>query len=66
MKGKNGGLAVLAKYGKAYFAELGRKGGIATAKKYQLVPVRQNTFAMVERETGKVKCIIGADQWTNI
>jgi hypothetical protein len=52
--GRLGGISTLQKNGAEYMAGLARKGAEALHKKYRLVPIGQNDFALVERETGKV------------
>jgi hypothetical protein len=51
---RNGGLALLLRYGPAHFAELGRKGAAVFHKKYRLQPINTSDFAIVDRETGKI------------
>lgn len=58
--GRLGGLTTAKKYGRSYMAELARRGAIAFHKKYRLVPINRNDFAIVNRLTGKtINTIIG-------
>ena len=56
--GHKGGKRTVKKYGKRYMRRLGAWGGHRTRSTYQLVPVDQNDFAMVHRETGQVKAYL--------
>jgi len=46
-----GGLALVSKRGKEYMKQIGSKGGKATWKKYYLIPIGINDFAIVDKET---------------
>lgn len=56
--GRAGGLANVARHGPAHMAAIGRKGGRSTQRKYKLEPIGQSGWAMVDRQTGKVKNFI--------
>lgn len=56
--GSLGGKKTVKRYGKRYMRRLGAWGGHRTRSTYRLVPVDQNDFAMVHRETGKVKAFL--------
>jgi hypothetical protein len=53
--GSKGGKKTLKRYGKRYMKKLARWGGHALHRTYRMVPVDQNDFAFVNRETGQVK-----------
>lgn len=53
--GRLGGLATLAKHGRAYFSTIGKKGAAVLWRRYQLTPAGLRGWALVDRETGKVK-----------
>lgn len=53
--GSLGGRATVAKYGRSYMAEIGRRGAEALYKRYNLVPAGVAGWALVDRENGKVK-----------
>lgn len=57
--GRLGGLATVEKYGKPYMAEIGRKGACVTWQRYTILPVGIGAYALVDRESGKVKSISG-------
>lgn len=51
--GRRGGLTTVKKHGIEYMREIGRRGAQAFHAKYQLVPLSNNDFAIVERETNR-------------
>lgn len=56
--GRAGGRATLAKHGRGHFQSIGSKGGRVLHERYRLVPVAQDDFALVHRETGQVKAFL--------
>jgi general stress protein YciG len=56
--GRAGGLATLGKYGRVFFQDIGKKGGVTLHQRYQLVPVGRNDFALVHRETGHTRALL--------
>lgn len=53
--GRRGGLATVRKYGREHMSTIGRAGGHALHKLYALVPMGQDDFVLVHRETGVAK-----------
>lgn len=53
--GSRGGRATVAKYGRPYMAEIGRRGAEALYRRYNLVPNGVAGWALVDRETNQVK-----------
>ena len=53
--GHKGGKRTVKKYGKRYMRRLAKWGAHCMHRKYAMVPVAQNNFAYVYRETGVVK-----------
>lgn len=47
---RSGGMALLEKYGKDHFKEIGRKGGKKTHSLYFMYPVDLNKFVFIPRE----------------
>jgi hypothetical protein len=58
--GRLGGLATVARHGKAHMQTIGKSGAVTTWQRYELQPAGLNGWAMVDRKTGKVKATIGA------
>lgn len=56
--GSAGGKALVAKRGREYMAEIGRRGAIALHARYRLVPIGTSDFALVDRETGQHRASI--------
>jgi hypothetical protein len=56
--GRRGGLATLARHGKEYMREIGKKGAKVFHLRYRLEPVNLNDFAVVHRETGEIKAYL--------
>jgi general stress protein YciG len=56
--GRRGGLMTLKRYGRKHFQELGRRGAHVMHSTYDLVAVDLNDFALVHKQTGKVKAYI--------
>lgn len=56
--GRLGWLATVKKYGKRYMKRLGKWGAHRMHATYRMVPVDQNDFALVHRETGEVKAFL--------
>ena len=56
--GSKGGKRTVKRYGKRYMRRLAKWGAHVMHSKYQLTPVDLNDFALVERETGKVKAYL--------
>lgn len=54
--GRLGGLATVAKHGPAHMAAIGRRGAAALWARYDLAPAGLTGWALIERETGAVKC----------
>lgn len=63
--GRKGGLATLKKFGKRYFKKLGKLGAHRMHATYKLEPVDLNDFALVHRETGKVKAYLSGKPLKN-
>jgi len=63
--GRKGGLATLKKFGKRYFKKLGKWGAHRMHATYKLEPVDLNDFALVHRETGKVKAYLSGKPLEN-
>lgn len=63
--GRKGGKKTLAKYGKRHFKRLGKWGAHRMHATYRLTPVDLNDFALVHRETGKVKAYLSGKPVTN-
>ena len=59
--GSLGGNSTVARYGKDYMQELGRKGAEKFWELYRLVPASISGWLIVNRETGEVK---GRSGWT--
>lgn len=55
--GSKGGRATVERHGREHMRTIGRKGAAVTWSRYTLSPVGLNRFAMVEKDTGKVKVI---------
>jgi hypothetical protein len=55
--GRLGGLATVARHGRPYMAAIGRRGAAALWRRYALLPYELSKYALVDRETGKVKAI---------
>jgi len=53
--GSKGGKKTVKRYGKRYMKKLGKWGAHRMHSTYEMVPVGQNNFAYVHRETGIVK-----------
>jgi len=53
--GRRGGLATVRKHGREHMRAIGRAGGHALHKLYALVPIDQDDFLLVHRETGVAK-----------
>lgn len=53
--GRKGGKRTVKLYGKRYMKKLAKWGGFRMHATYRMVPVGQNNFAYVHRETGEVK-----------
>lgn len=53
--GRLGGQATRDKYGVQYLRDLGASGGLATHRKYRLVPVGTRGWAYVNRQTDKIE-----------
>lgn len=56
--GSKGGRATVAKHGREHMQAIGRKGATVTWTRYQLSPVGQSGWAMLDRETREVKTFI--------
>jgi hypothetical protein len=56
--GRSGGQSTLKKYGNDHFRKIGARGALITWLTYSLRPVGTSRFAMVNRETGKVKAML--------
>ena len=52
--GQLGGLATLARHGRAHMAAIGRRGAAVFWQRYHLAPVDIAAFAIVERVSGRV------------
>ena len=56
--GRLGGLATKNKYGRDHFRKIGARGALITWLTYGLKPVGTGGYAMVNRETGKIKVVL--------
>jgi len=56
--GRKGGLATLAKHGVGHMKVIGLKGARVFHQRYELVPMFQNDFAIVDRETHLTKAFL--------
>lgn len=56
--GAKGGRATVVKHGRDHMAEIGKAGAAVTWTRYQLSPIGQSGWAMVDRETNEVKTFI--------
>jgi hypothetical protein len=56
--GRIGGLATLARHGRAHFAIIGKRGAAITWQRYTLRPVGSSDFALVARDTGEIKAYL--------
>jgi general stress protein YciG len=56
--GSKGGRETFARHGPQHMREIGKAGARATWSRYHLSPVGQSGWAMVDRETGKVKTFV--------
>jgi hypothetical protein len=56
--GRRGGKATLQKYGSDHFRKIGARGALITWLTYGLKPVGTSGYAMVHRETGKIKAVL--------
>jgi hypothetical protein len=56
--GQKGGQATLARHGVTHFRQIGKAGARVTWQRYQLSPIGQSGWAMIDRETREVKTFI--------
>jgi len=56
--GRMGGLATVRRYGREYMCEIGRKGAAVFHARYELIPIFQDDFAIVDRETKLTKAFL--------
>jgi hypothetical protein len=56
--GRRGGQSTLQKYGNDHFRKIGARGALITWLTYGLKPVGTGGYAMVNRETGKIKAVL--------
>ena len=56
--GRKGGLATVQRHGREHMQAIGREGARTTWSRYQLSPVGQSGWAMVDRATNEVKTFI--------
>jgi general stress protein YciG len=57
--GQKGGRVTVAKHGREHMQTIGRRGAAVTWTRYQLSPVGQTEYALVERATGRIVKVIG-------
>jgi hypothetical protein len=57
--GRKGGLRTVEKHGREYMSEIGKRGAATLWRRYHLRPVDVSGWALVDRETGKVKAVWG-------
>lgn len=55
--GQRGGLATLARHGKAHYQRIGKRGASVTWTRYYLAPINESQYAMVSRKTNIIKAI---------
>lgn len=56
--GQIGGRATVAKHGRDHMQEIGKRGAATTWTRYQLSPIGQSGWAMIDRETREAKTFI--------
>ena len=56
--GRLGGKKTAKRYGKRYMRKLGEWGAHRLHSTYKLEPVNLNDFALIHRETGKIKAYL--------
>lgn len=56
--GQLGGRVTVQRHGRDHMREIGKRGASVTWQRYHLSPVGQSGWAMVSRETNKVKKFI--------
>jgi general stress protein YciG len=56
--GQIGGRATVARHGRDHMQAIGKRGAAVTWQRYQLSPIGQSGWAMVNRETREVKTFI--------
>jgi hypothetical protein len=57
--GQLGGRATVARYGREHMSRIGRRGAQVFWQRYRLLPAGLSGWAIVERETGKVRTFNG-------
>ena len=62
--GRLGGQTTAKRHGREYFQKIGRLGGRSTHDKYELIPVDQSDFAMVDRKTHELKAYLSGKSTT--
>jgi len=55
--GSKGGKVTVSRHGAEHMQTIGKRGAAGTWARYTLKPVNQSQYAMIERETGKIKSI---------
>jgi hypothetical protein len=55
--GSLGGRATVARHGRQYMAAIGARGAATLWRRYAILPYELSKYALVDRETGKVKAI---------
>lgn len=56
--GRRGGMNTLVRHGRDHFKKIGRKGAAVFHQRYKLIPVFQNDFAIVDRQTNLTKAFL--------
>ena len=55
--GSKGGMTTYQRHGREHFRKIGKAGAKTTWTRYSLKPVNESQYAMVHRETNKIKAI---------
>ena len=62
--GRLGGQQTARRHGRAHYQKIGRLGARSTHTKYELIPVDQSDFAMVDRKTHQLKAYLSGKSTT--
>ena len=60
--GRAGGLTTVRRYGNEYMRTIGRKGAKVFHERYELIPLMQDDFAIVDRVTKLTKAFLSGMQ----
>ncbi len=56
--GKLGGETTFLRHGSEHMSKIGKKGARVLHARYRISPVRLNDYALVDRETNKIKAYL--------